>query len=97
MAESLTDVFTCVYTENNGGRIMVCTKVFTSGNSQAVRIPKEFHIDSSELYIKKIGSTIILFPQSKPWENLKKSLSEFTDDFMAEDRNQPQIQQREDF
>ena len=42
---------------------MVCTKVFTSGNSQAVRIPKEFHIDYSELFIKKIGTTIILYPQ----------------------------------
>ena len=76
---------------------MVCTKVFTSGNSQAVRIPKEFHIDSSDLYIKKIGSTIILFPQENRWENLKRSLSEFSDDFMSEGRNQPIMQTREEF
>lgn len=54
---------------------MVCTKVFTSGNSQAVRIPKEFHIDFSELFIKKIGSSIILTPKESKWENLKRSLS----------------------
>ena len=76
---------------------MVCTKVFTSGNSQAVRIPKEFHIDYSDLYIKKIGSTIILFPQEKQWENLERSLSEFSDDFMNEGRNQPVLQKREEF
>lgn len=76
---------------------MTCTKVFTSGNSQAVRIPKEFHIDYSELYIKKIGSTIILFPQENRWENLEKSLSEFSDDFMSDGRNQPVFQQREEF
>ena len=39
---------------------MYATKVFTSGNSQAVRIPKEYHIDYSEMFKKKIGTTIIL-------------------------------------
>ena len=76
---------------------MVCTKVFTSGNSQAVRIPKEFHIDYSDLYIKKIGSTIILFPQENRWENLERCLSEFSDDFMNDGRTQPDLQKREEF
>ena len=76
---------------------MVRTKVFTSGNSQAVRIPKEFHIDFPELFIKKIGTTIILYPKRQPWENLKKSFSEFTDDFMSEGRNQPNLEEREAF
>ena len=74
---------------------MVCTKLFTSGNSQAVRSPKEFHIDFSELVIKKIGSSIILPPKESKWENLKRSLSEFSDDFMSERRNQPAMQERE--
>ena len=74
---------------------MVCTKVFTSGNSQAVRIPKEFHIDFSELVIKKIGSSIILTLKDSKWENLKRSLSEFSDDFMSDGRNQPAMQERE--
>lgn len=76
---------------------MISTKVFTSGNSQAVRIPKEFHIDCSDLCIKKIGSTIILFPLENRWENLERSLSEFSDDFMSEGRNQPVLQNREEF
>ena len=74
---------------------MAYAKVFMSGNSQAVRIPKEFHIDYSELLIKKIGTTIILYPQNRPWENLRKSLSEFSDDFMSEGRNQPSLTDRE--
>ena len=76
---------------------MVCTKVFISGNSQAVRIPKEFHIDFSELFIKKIGSSIILTPKESNWENLERSLSEFSDDFMMEGRTQPAMQEREVF
>ena len=76
---------------------MVCTKVFISGNSQAVRIPKEFHIDFSELFIKKIGSSIILTPKESNWENLERSLSEFSDDFMIKGRTQPAMQEREGF
>ena len=76
---------------------MICTKVFISGNSQAVRIPKEFHIDFSELLIKKIGSSIILTPKESNWENLERSLSEFSDDFMTEGRSQPAMQEREVF
>ncbi|EPF29409.1 AbrB/MazE/SpoVT family DNA-binding domain-containing protein [Treponema medium] len=76
---------------------MVYAKVFTSGNSQAVRIPKEFHIDFSELCIKKIGSSIILTPKESNWENLERSLSEFSDDFMTEGRSQPAMQEREVF
>ena len=72
-------------------------KVFTSGNSQALRIPKEFHIDFPEMIIKKIGSYIILTPKESKWENLKRSLTEFSDDFMDDGRKQPGIQTREEF
>ena len=76
---------------------MMCTKVFTSGNSQAVRIPKEFHVDFPELLIKKIGSSIILTPKESNWENLQNSLAEFSDDFMSSGRNQPSMQSRDLF
>lgn len=84
-------VYICVYTE-----ICMITKVFNSGNSQAVRIPKEFHIDSSELLIKKVGSSLILTPKENNWENLEKSLYDFSDDFFANGRNQFSEQIRED-
>ena len=74
---------------------MLSSKVFISGNSQAIRLPKEYQVDDKELYIKKIGSTIILFPKKNPWEAFQRSLSEFTDDFMVDGRNQPPIQVRE--
>lgn len=76
---------------------MVKTRVFTSGNSQAIRIPKEFHIEQSEIFIKKIGTTLILYPVNSQWEHLRQSLSEFSDDFMVEGRNQPILQVREEF
>lgn len=75
---------------------MLCSKVFISGNSQAVRLPKEYQVEEKELYIKKIGNTILLFPRSNPWEAFERSLTEFSDDFMKDGRNQPPVQVREE-
>jgi antitoxin VapB len=74
---------------------MLSSKVFISGNSQAIRLPKEYQVEEKELYIQKIGSTIILFPKTNPWETFENSLTEFTDDFMKDGRNQPKMQERE--
>jgi antitoxin VapB len=71
---------------------VLITKVFKSGNSQAIRIPKEYQILEDELAINKIGNTIIIFPQNDQWELFKKSLTEFSDDFFADGRNQPAMQ-----
>ena len=73
---------------------MLSSKVFTSGNSQAIRLPKEYQVDDKELFIQKIGNTIILFPKKNPWESFERSLNEFSDDFMADGRQQPDMQKR---
>jgi antitoxin VapB len=73
---------------------MLSSKVFTSGNSQAIRLPKEYQVDDKEMFIQKIGNTIILFPKTNPWEAFEKSISEFSDDFMSDGRNQPETQKR---
>lgn len=39
---------------------MITTKVFRSGNSQAVRIPREFQIDAKEVEIIQRGDELIL-------------------------------------
>ena len=74
---------------------MLSSKVFISGNSQAIRLPKEYQVDEKELYIQKIGNTIILFPKSDPWEAFQRSLSQFSEDFLKNGREQPKIQKRD--
>jgi antitoxin VapB len=74
---------------------MLTSKVFTSGNSQAIRLPKEYQVKDKELFIQKIGRTIILFPKKDPWESFEKSLGEFSDDFMSNGREQPEMQDRD--
>jgi antitoxin VapB len=92
---TLDQVYTYVYIVVEEKILMRISKVFTSGNSQAIRLPKEYQVKDKELYIQKIGNTIILFPKKNPWQTFVNSLDEFTDDFMSEGRNQPPIQKRE--
>ncbi len=74
---------------------MTRAKIFKSGNSQAVRLPKEFQFEGSEVYIKRVGRSIVLMPKDAPWDLFENSLGEFTPDFMAEGRVQPPVEKRE--
>ncbi|MBI2999015.1 MAG: antitoxin [Deltaproteobacteria bacterium] len=74
---------------------MKTAKIFRSGNSQAVRIPKEFQMEGDEVEIVKRGASLVLRPKRKSWAALIKSLEKFTDDFMESGRRQPRAQKRE--
>lgn len=69
-------------------------KVFWNGQSQAVRLPKEFRFEGDEVYVKRVGNAVVLLPHRGSWEGLLESLDLFSDDFMA-DREQPGPQRRE--
>lgn len=74
-------------------------KVFQSGNSQAIRIPKEFQTDQQEFLIRKIGDGYILCPTNDPWFPLRLSIGQMPDDFMT-GREQPswdEVTEREAF
>jgi len=74
---------------------METAKLFNNGGSQAVRLPKDCRFDgSSEVYVKKYGDVVYLFPKEKSWEIFLNSLDMFSDDFMADGRNQPPVQDR---
>ncbi len=76
---------------------MKTAKIFKSGNSQAVRLPKEFQFKGDEVFIKKVGRGVILIPKDDPWEIFEQSLSEFTEDYLEGERVQPPVESREDW
>jgi antitoxin VapB len=76
---------------------MRTVKVFRSGNSQAVRIPKEYAIADSELFIHKVGNSIILTSKDDIWTFFRSSITGFSDDLFSEGREQPGMQERESF
>lgn len=73
---------------------MKTAKLFRNGQSQAVRLPKEFRFEGDFVYVKKSGNAIILLPAKGSWDSLVESLDKFSDDFMAK-REQPASQDRE--
>jgi antitoxin VapB len=75
--------------------MMRTAKLFRNGRSQAVRLPKEFRFDGTQVFVKKVGNTVVLIPEQGSWQTLFDSLEQFSDDFM-ESRNQPEQQVRED-
>ena len=57
---------------------MKTAKVFKQGNSQAVRLPKEFRVDETELLIKKSGDSIVLTPKKATgWNNVRAAIAMF--------------------
>jgi antitoxin VapB len=74
---------------------MKTAKLFQNGQSQAVRLPKEFRFEGDEVIIKRSGNAVVLIPANHSWDTLADSLHKFSADFM-DNRNQPPIQNRED-
>jgi antitoxin VapB len=71
-------------------------KLFQNGQSQAVRLPKEFRFEGDRVAIKRVGRAVVLLPYNEPWETLFDALDKFSPDFM-EERNQPPVEVREEF
>jgi len=74
---------------------MDVAKLFPNGKSQAVRLPKAYRFEGDHVFIKKMGSAVLLIPARKPWDIIKEALSGLDDDFLA-DRVQGEQQGRND-
>jgi antitoxin VapB len=73
------------------------TRVFQSGNSQAVRIPKELQFEQLDIEyeIERQGDRLIITPVGKPLTDVLALFAAFSDDFMAEGRPEQGTQDRE--
>ena len=66
-------------------------KLFWSGRSQAVRLPKEFRMEGDEVRICKRGAAVILEPIASDWGWLDEIAGKFSEDFLADGRCQPEM------
>jgi antitoxin VapB len=74
---------------------MATTRVFKSGNSQAVRLPKEFSVRGKVLEIFRRGDEIILREPAKGLARAFELLTDLPDDFLAEGRHDEHPQHRD--
>jgi len=73
---------------------MATARVFRSGNSQAVRLPKEFQVKSKELEIFRRGEEIVLREKQKGLTRAFEIIVNLPDDFMSEGRKDTPPQER---
>lgn len=73
---------------------MVTAKVFKNGRSQAIRLPKEFRVDSDEVYLKKTPEGFLVISKD-PWEVFREGVAELSDSFLAGQREQLPPQRRD--
>jgi len=72
-------------------------RIFQSGNSQAVRLPKEFRFDVAQVEIFRRGNEIVLRERPADALALFDVLSSLPADFMAQGRDDAPPQEREYF
>ena len=72
---------------------METARLFQSGRSQAVRLPKEFRFTGTDVGVRHFGNGVLLLPLDNPWDTLEAALSAFDPDFVLV-REQPPEQVR---
>jgi len=68
-------------------------KIFMNNRSQAVRLPKDFQFDTSEVFIRKEGSDVVLSPRPQDWTAYLKQGPGASEDFMQNVEKLP-VQER---
>lgn len=72
---------------------MTTAKLFMNGRSQAVRLPKEFRFQGSNVKLKRMGRAVVMLPEGDNWDVFFEACGEFSPDFMRT-RKQPPVQKR---
>lgn len=74
---------------------MDTARIFPSGRSQAVRLPKEYRFQGTDVLIKHFGNGVLLLPIDMSWAMLEAALEEFEPGFQLQ-REEPEEQIREE-
>ena len=76
-------------------------RVFMTGRSQAVRLPKEFRFDTDRVIIRREGRNVVLSPVFKDWDDYLRNAARLPDDFEAATpemrRGELPLEERESF
>jgi antitoxin VapB len=72
-------------------RSMKTAKIFKHGNSQAVRLPKEFRFADDEVLIQRSGGGVLLLPREITYERVMAAVGQFKGKV---ERQQPKDQKR---
>jgi antitoxin VapB len=74
--------------------MMATAKLFWSGRSQAVRLPKDFRFQGEEVRIRRHGNAVVLEPIANDWSWLDEIVGKLDADFVEAVKEQPEQQER---
>ncbi len=72
---------------------MDTARIFQTGRSQAVRLPKSYRLAGEEVIVRHFGAGVLLLPLDRSWDMLEAGLNEFEPGFTLK-REQPSDQER---
>ena len=75
---------------------MTKAKVFRNGRSQAIRLPKDFRVQTDEVYLQKTPEGFIVMERD-PWEIFEEGCRELSEDFFKNFRRDQSPSQRRDW
>jgi antitoxin VapB len=73
---------------------MAVAKVFRTGRSQAIRLPKEFRVDADTVHLRRTAEGFLLITKD-PWEILFEGVEQLSDKFLAWERVQTELESRD--
>lgn len=73
---------------------MAVARVFRTGRSQAIRLPKEFRVEADTVHLKRTDSGFLVITR-EPWEIFFEGVEQLSDKFLSADRVQPELESRD--
>ena len=73
---------------------MAVAKVFKTGRSQAIRLPKEFRVEADTVHLKRTDEGFLVITK-EPWDVFFEGVEQLSDQFMGGERVQPELESRD--
>lgn len=72
---------------------MAVAKVFRTGRSQAIRLPKEFRVDADTVHLKHTDEGFLVITK-EPWDVFFEGVAQLSDNFLGNERVQLELEAR---
>jgi antitoxin VapB len=73
---------------------MAVAKVFRTGRSQAIRLPKEFRVEADAVRLKRTGEGFLVITKD-PWEVFFEGVEQLSEEYLGSARVQPELESRD--
>jgi len=73
---------------------MAIARVFRTGRSQAIRLPKEFRVETDTVHLKRTSEGFLVITKD-PWEVFFEGVEQLSDKFLTGGRVQPGLESRD--